>query len=83
MPSKHVPSSRTIKHAVLFDTFFKYFLLAFISNDYVAAIRAMAAAALATLAAPQMISRGEDHRGAFPVKIFALDERLLLEHFRL
>src|SRR5207237_1187319 len=41
------------------------------------AIRAVATAALAAVAATQVIARGEDQRRALPVKIFALDERHL------
>src|SRR5688572_15624096 len=39
------------------------------------AVRTVAAAALAAVAAPQVVARGEDDVGAFAVEVFALDGR--------
>jgi hypothetical protein len=37
-------------------------------------VRAIAATAVATIAAPQVITFGEDHRVTFPIKVFSFNE---------
>src|ERR1041384_2274660 len=54
-------------------------LMRFIFALFLIALRrtiwTMPTTALAAVAAPQMVARGEDQRRALPIKVFAFDER--------
>src|SRR5436305_912235 len=56
---------------------FMRFIIALLLVSLRLSIWTMTTAALAAGAAPQVVARGEDHRRALPIIIFALDERRL------
>src|SRR5205085_4093018 len=79
-PHTSATSSRAIKpRSIRFTRFIVALLLVALRFT----IRTMTTAALAAVAAPQMVARGEDQRRALPIKILAFDERRrLLVRFR-